>query len=285
MLSTLRELGILSARYAEEEGIVSKQSTASEPVKVPVPVSIPVTVAVQDSGNKAISTIVSTPVPVASTAAATVPVTQNVPGKVLSPALSSVSSASLPSSPIISHSPSSSNGDCSVPAVVPVLAQRASLPPAAAANNFQPFGLNFVPVNSTYNSGISTPQGILVQTPMGLTHLSAVPATMLATAPRYVAAPPVEPVSSLASSRLRKPFHKRRPAHMDKSMLVCHCCGRKETPEWRKGPDGPATLCNACGLQWAKKVRSQRNSSPSSVSATTTSKPSTPKPTDTAKST
>ncbi|KAH3761842.1 hypothetical protein Pelo_6328 [Pelomyxa schiedti] len=52
-----------------------------------------------------------------------------------------------------------------------------------------------------------------------------------------------------------KPIHRRRPAHMDKTKLFCHLCGRKNTPEWRKGPDGPATLCNACGLQWAKKQR------------------------------
>jgi hypothetical protein len=29
----------------------------------------------------------------------------------------------------------------------------------------------------------------------------------------------------------------------------CHCCNRAETPEWRRGPDGARTLCNACGLR------------------------------------
>lgn len=75
-----------------------------------------------------------------------------------------------------------------------------------------------------------------------------------------VANPRHELFSSIAAARLRKSFHKRRPAHVDKSMLVCHFCGRKETPEWRKGPSGPATLCNACGLQWAKKQKAQRRS-------------------------
>ncbi|KAF2867639.1 glutamate-cysteine ligase-domain-containing protein [Massariosphaeria phaeospora] len=28
----------------------------------------------------------------------------------------------------------------------------------------------------------------------------------------------------------------------------CHSCNRAETPEWRRGPDGARTLCNACGL-------------------------------------
>ncbi|TFY51824.1 hypothetical protein EVG20_g10821 [Dentipellis fragilis] len=36
---------------------------------------------------------------------------------------------------------------------------------------------------------------------------------------------------------------------------VCNTCGRTNSPEWRKGPRGPKTLCNACGLRWAKKVR------------------------------
>ncbi|KAI9217009.1 GATA zinc finger-domain-containing protein [Blastocladiella britannica] len=38
----------------------------------------------------------------------------------------------------------------------------------------------------------------------------------------------------------------------------CHSCSATETPEWRRGPDGRATLCNACGLHWAKLQR-QRN--------------------------
>lgn len=35
----------------------------------------------------------------------------------------------------------------------------------------------------------------------------------------------------------------------------CSDCGTSDSPEWRKGPKGPKTLCNACGLRWAKKKR------------------------------
>ena len=35
----------------------------------------------------------------------------------------------------------------------------------------------------------------------------------------------------------------------------CHSCNRAETPEWRRGPDGARTLCNACGLHFAKTTR------------------------------
>lgn len=37
--------------------------------------------------------------------------------------------------------------------------------------------------------------------------------------------------------------------------FVCTDCGTLDSPEWRKGPHGPKTLCNACGLRWAKKEK------------------------------
>ncbi|KGB78050.1 white collar 2 protein [Cryptococcus deuterogattii 99/473] len=41
------------------------------------------------------------------------------------------------------------------------------------------------------------------------------------------------------------------------TMYVCVTCGRTDSPEWRKGPLGPKTLCNACGLRWAKRNSTQ----------------------------
>ncbi|EEA20162.1 white collar 2 type of transcription factor [Talaromyces marneffei ATCC 18224] len=41
---------------------------------------------------------------------------------------------------------------------------------------------------------------------------------------------------------------------------VCTDCGTLASPEWRKGPSGPKTLCNACGLRWAKKERKRQGS-------------------------
>ncbi|KAI9858435.1 MAG: hypothetical protein M1824_004302 [Vezdaea acicularis] len=40
----------------------------------------------------------------------------------------------------------------------------------------------------------------------------------------------------------------------------CHSCNRAETPEWRRGPDGARTLCNACGLHYAKLTRKTKAS-------------------------
>ena len=63
-------------------------------------------------------------------------------------------------------------------------------------------------------------------------------------------------VSSILSG-----FGSQRKIDREKSLLTltpikrnappgrCHSCNRAETPEWRRGPDGARTLCNACGLR------------------------------------
>ncbi|EJU00693.1 hypothetical protein DACRYDRAFT_117132 [Dacryopinax primogenitus] len=43
---------------------------------------------------------------------------------------------------------------------------------------------------------------------------------------------------------------------------VCVMCGRTDSPEWRKGPLGAKTLCNACGLRWAKRNSRRKNEEP-----------------------
>ncbi|KAJ1954145.1 hypothetical protein IWQ62_005829 [Dispira parvispora] len=50
--------------------------------------------------------------------------------------------------------------------------------------------------------------------------------------------------------------------------LMCHSCGCTETPEWRKGPKGPRTLCNACGLVYAKMNRKSTKGKSLTVSTT-----------------
>jgi len=36
---------------------------------------------------------------------------------------------------------------------------------------------------------------------------------------------------------------------------VCRSCGTRQSPEWRRGPEGPKTLCNACGLKLYKRIK------------------------------
>ncbi|GAA5957348.1 hypothetical protein JCM8115_006964 [Rhodotorula mucilaginosa] len=42
---------------------------------------------------------------------------------------------------------------------------------------------------------------------------------------------------------------------------ICQNCGRTDSPEWRSGPNGNKTLCNACGLRWAKSQKQSTGSS------------------------
>ncbi|KAG8933905.1 hypothetical protein FRC02_010936 [Tulasnella sp. 418] len=42
----------------------------------------------------------------------------------------------------------------------------------------------------------------------------------------------------------------------------CQTCGVRSSPEWRRGPLGPRTLCNACGLVWIKIMKRRANGLP-----------------------
>ncbi|CAG8595707.1 7468_t:CDS:10 [Funneliformis mosseae] len=84
----------------------------------------------------------------------------------------------------------------------------------------------------------------------------------------------------LTNKRLREELEtikhskkKRKKRSASSSNKVCHHCQRKDSPEWRKGPDGPKTLCNACGLRYAKQMNAQFNG-PRSPSASPKIKPS-----------
>lgn len=72
----------------------------------------------------------------------------------------------------------------------------------------------------------------------------------------YVAPPLLRPrqVHPTKASRLglqEKPSKKRK----NTDNLFCRHCGTRDTPEWRRGPDGRKSLCNACGLHYSKLVK------------------------------
>ncbi|CAG8470686.1 9646_t:CDS:2 [Paraglomus occultum] len=67
---------------------------------------------------------------------------------------------------------------------------------------------------------------------------------------------------SVSPSRSRR---KKKPK-VEEEEYVCTDCGTVESPEWRKGPQGPKTLCNACGLRWAKKTKRQASTNTTSGS-------------------
>lgn len=51
--------------------------------------------------------------------------------------------------------------------------------------------------------------------------------------------------------KLEEAVAASQPVHENK----CLDCGTTKSPEWRKGPLGPKTLCNRCGLRWAKRLK------------------------------
>lgn len=60
------------------------------------------------------------------------------------------------------------------------------------------------------------------------------------------------------AAKVKKIKPKRGRKRIDKSNYKCLQCSKTNTPEWRKGPCGPNTLCNACGLQYAKVLKQER---------------------------
>ncbi|KAL4811264.1 hypothetical protein BDV18DRAFT_128997 [Aspergillus unguis] len=52
---------------------------------------------------------------------------------------------------------------------------------------------------------------------------------------------------------------ENEPRKRLKGEYKCADCGTSDSPEWRKGPDGPKTLCNACGLRWAKLEKKRQD--------------------------
>jgi len=72
----------------------------------------------------------------------------------------------------------------------------------------------------------------------------------------YKAPPLLRPrqVHPTKASRLgiqEKPLKKRK----NTDNLFCRHCGTRDTPEWRRGPDGRKSLCNACGLHYSKLIK------------------------------
>ncbi|SCO88904.1 related to NsdD protein [Fusarium oxysporum] len=60
----------------------------------------------------------------------------------------------------------------------------------------------------------------------------------------------MQPSFSMTESKKRR-ARAARPGR-------CHGCNRTNTPEWRRGPGGARTLCNACGLHYARLERKRQ---------------------------
>ncbi|XP_028758057.1 GATA transcription factor 18-like [Neltuma alba] len=64
--------------------------------------------------------------------------------------------------------------------------------------------------------------------------------------------------SSTSSGTPRSLRPRRAPeANCDRRICTNYNCRTRNTPMWRRGPLGPKTLCNACGIQYKKQVSSR----------------------------
>ncbi|KAK4451535.1 hypothetical protein QBC34DRAFT_401275 [Podospora aff. communis PSN243] len=68
-----------------------------------------------------------------------------------------------------------------------------------------------------------------------------------------------QPRYGMAANRVKKEPRTRR-VMMEKAnnaLNGCLECGADESPRWRRGPSGALTLCNVCGLLFAKRAKVQ----------------------------
>ncbi|KZT09832.1 uncharacterized protein LAESUDRAFT_711730 [Laetiporus sulphureus 93-53] len=72
---------------------------------------------------------------------------------------------------------------------------------------------------------------------------------------------PSERTPEEADSAAPKPRPQPSEAQPNPEGQTCLGCHATSTPEWRRGPMGPRTLCNACGLVYAKLIK-KRNRDP-----------------------
>lgn len=85
---------------------------------------------------------------------------------------------------------------------------------------------------------------------------------------RYPAAPNMvhmqhthHDISDAKKKRLvvEHPRYPQQPPTMVLSKFLCTGCGTDASPEWRTGPYGPRSLCNACGIRYAKGKQAPRS--------------------------
>ncbi|KAF9520014.1 hypothetical protein BS47DRAFT_1387630 [Hydnum rufescens UP504] len=83
----------------------------------------------------------------------------------------------------------------------------------------------------------------------------------------YPAAPRIRPREDEAEKEeVARKKKARKLANGAAAQYICVTCGRTDSPEWRKGPLGAKTLCNACGLRWAKRNQKRKAEGPDAAS-------------------
>eukprot|EP01089_Gocevia_fonbrunei_P003055 TRINITY_DN12914_c0_g1_i1.p1 TRINITY_DN12914_c0_g1~~TRINITY_DN12914_c0_g1_i1.p1 ORF type:complete len:200 (+),score=17.32 TRINITY_DN12914_c0_g1_i1:157-756(+) len=137
----------------------------------------------------------------------------------------------------------------------------------AMSNNNPSLSNKTSPTNSTKRSYIQIhnllyPQLVpatVVTTPTNFTHAHPVKDQNIQNIQDTTAMEPVQKkMRTSPATETEKnvpPKSKRGRKPLDKQDLICFHCETRVTPEWRRGPSGKHTLCNACGLKYAKILK------------------------------
>jgi hypothetical protein len=65
----------------------------------------------------------------------------------------------------------------------------------------------------------------------------------------------VQPRTERKRARRRARTPKNGSATQGRPAKTCLECGRTETHQWRSGPQGMSTLCNACGMRYSRSLK------------------------------
>ncbi|TKY71356.1 GATA transcription factor [Spatholobus suberectus] len=84
--------------------------------------------------------------------------------------------------------------------------------------------------------------------------------------PKYIASVSFAPVRISQRGRRSRRHGKEVKQSTDPDRFCTNFyCKTRRTPMWRKGPLGPKTLCNACGLQYIKMVSGRGSGLPAAA--------------------
>jgi len=75
---------------------------------------------------------------------------------------------------------------------------------------------------------------------------------------KSAAAPTAAAAVATGATPPKKQWHRPEPAEDPDEARFCKACGITTTPQWRRGPDGERSLCNACGLHYYKCLQREK---------------------------
>jgi hypothetical protein len=69
------------------------------------------------------------------------------------------------------------------------------------------------------------------------------------TTPTAVSHAAIDSKEAVGQQETKQKMMRKKKRLKDSGRYVCAICSTVDSPEWREGPMGPRTLCNACGCK------------------------------------